>query len=40
VSTPQTRLIERYAATGFLGETKAVALAVLALSHGAEVFLR
>jgi hypothetical protein len=39
VSTPQTRLIERYAATGFLGETKAVALAVLALSHGAEVFL-
>ena len=32
------RLVERYARTAFLGETKAVALALLALSGGAEVF--
>jgi hypothetical protein len=32
------RLAERYARTGFLGETRAVALALLALSAGAEVF--
>jgi hypothetical protein len=34
----QARLAERYAHTGFLGETKAVALALLALSGRAEVF--
>jgi hypothetical protein len=32
------RLSERYARTGFLGETKAVALALLALTEGVEVF--
>jgi hypothetical protein len=32
------RLAERYARTGFLGETKAVAIAQLALGGGAEVF--
>jgi len=32
------RLAERYARTGFLGETKAVALALLAVTGGAEVF--
>ena len=34
----RARLIERYTRTAFLGETKAVALALLALSGGAEVF--
>ena len=33
----RARLVERYARTAFLGETKAVALALLALSGGAEV---
>lgn len=32
------RLVERYARTAFLGETKAVALALLALTGGGEVF--
>jgi hypothetical protein len=32
------RLVERYAQNGFLGETRAVALALLALTGGAEVF--
>lgn len=32
------RLVARYARTAFLGETKAVALALLVLSDGAEVF--
>jgi hypothetical protein len=32
------RLARRYALTGFLGETKVVALALLALSDGAAVF--
>jgi hypothetical protein len=32
------RLVERYARTAFLGETKAVALALLALTGGAEAF--
>jgi hypothetical protein len=32
------RLVERYARTAFLGETKAVALALLAVTGGAEVF--
>jgi hypothetical protein len=32
------RLVERYARTAFLGETKAVALALLALTGGEEVF--
>jgi hypothetical protein len=32
------RLLERYAKTAFLGETKVVALAVLALNGGSKVF--
>jgi hypothetical protein len=32
------RLVQRYARTAFLGETKAVALALLAMTDGAEVF--
>ena len=34
----RARLVARYARTAFLGETKAVALALLALSDGAEAF--
>ena len=38
VAPLRQRLLERYARTAFLGETKAVALAVLALTGGARVF--
>jgi hypothetical protein len=38
VRAMQTRLAERYARTGFLGETRALALALLAVSGGGEVF--
>jgi len=37
VASWRERLVQRYARTAFLGETKAVALALLALSDGAEV---
>ena len=37
VASWRGRLVQRYARTAFLGETKAVALALLALSGGAEV---